>query len=81
MPVIELHPDLRAELQEHLRSYLNDQLEPEDEIGDLKASLVLDFILDQIGPGIYNQALNDLQQHVVVRMSDAVDALYKAPPK
>ncbi len=81
MPVIDLHPDLRAELQAHLRSYLNDALEPDDEIGDLKASLILDFILDQIGPGIYNQALNDLQQHVMVRLSDAVDALYKAPPK
>lgn len=81
MPVIELHPDLRAELQEHLRAHLNDILDPEDAIGDLKASLILDFILDQIGPGIYNQALNDLQQHVVVRLSDAVDGLYKAPPK
>lgn len=81
MPVIDLHPDLRTELQAHLRTYLNDALEPEDEIGDLKASLILDFILDQIGPGIYNQALNDLQQHVMVRLSDAVDALYKAPPK
>ena len=81
MPVIDLHPDVRAVLQEHLRTYLNDVLDPEDEIGDLKASIILDFILDQIGPGIYNQALNDLQQHVVVRLTDAVDALYKAPPK
>ena len=64
-----------------LRAFLNEELEPESEIGDLKASIVLDFVIEQLGPGIYNQALADLQSHVMVRMSDAVDALLQAPPK
>ena len=78
---IDLHPDVRKELQAMLRAFLNEELEPESEIGDLKASIVLDFVIEQLGPGIYNQALADLQSHVMVRMSDAVDALLQAPPK
>ena len=78
---IDLHPDVRKELQAMLRAFLNKELEPESEIGDLKASIVLDFVIEQLGPGIYNQALADLQSHVMVRMSDAVDALLQAPPK
>jgi uncharacterized protein (DUF2164 family) len=40
----------------------------DDEIGDLKASLILDFVLKEVGPTIYNQAVTDAQ----TRLQDAV---------
>ena len=35
--------------------------EREEEIGDLKASFFLDYVLKEIGPSIYNQAVVDVQ--------------------
>lgn len=32
-----------------------------EEIGDLQASLFLDFIVQEVGPSIYNQAIRDAQ--------------------
>ena len=40
----------------------------DDEMGDLKASLLLEFVLREIGPTIYNQAITDAQ----TRLQDAV---------
>lgn len=35
--------------------------ERDEEIGDLQASFLLDFVLQEIGPSIYNQAIRDVQ--------------------
>jgi uncharacterized protein (DUF2164 family) len=40
----------------------------DDEMGDLKASLLLTFVLREIAPTIYNQAITDAQ----TRLQDAV---------
>lgn len=43
----------------------------EQGIGDLKASLLLDFVLKEIGPSVYNQAVADAQ----ARMAEMVDEI------
>lgn len=35
------------------------QKEFDEELGDLRAEIVLDFILNKIGPVIYNRGVND----------------------
>lgn len=35
--------------------------ERNEEIGELAADFFLDFVLEQIGPSIYNQAIRDVQ--------------------
>ena len=42
----------------------------EQEIGDLKASLFLDFCVREIGPCIYNQAISNAQAHMQEYVSD-----------
>jgi uncharacterized protein (DUF2164 family) len=42
----------------------------DEEIGDLKAGLLLDFILSELGPSIYNQAIADARQFFDERSSD-----------
>ena len=44
----------------------------EEEIGDLAAALLLDFIIAQIAPVFYNQGIQDC----VVFMKDKLDDLY-----
>ena len=49
-----------------------------DDIGDLKASLVLDFCMREIGPTIYNQAIADAQTYFQEKASDLGGARFEA---
>ena len=49
----------------------------EEEIGDLKASLFLDFCLQEICPSIYNQAIIDARSFMEDKLSDMEDTCYK----
>ena len=40
------------------------------EIGDLKASLVLDFFLAELGPSLYNMGVADAKGFIADRMED-----------
>lgn len=55
---IKLPKPTEQRLIASIRRYCAEELE---EIGDLKASLFLDFCLREIGPAIYNQAIADAQ--------------------
>lgn len=46
--------------------------ERDEILGDLASGLILDFILEKIGPRIYNQAIADTQKY----MSEKVEDLY-----
>jgi len=46
------------------------------EIGDLKASLVLEFCVREIGPSIYNQAIADAQIYFQEKASDLGGSRY-----
>jgi uncharacterized protein (DUF2164 family) len=50
----------------------------DDEIGDLKASLLLDFVLREIGPSIYNRAIGDAQAHLHEKVSELDGSCYEA---
>ena len=49
-----------------------------DDIGDLKASLVLDFCIREIGPTIYNQAIADAQAYFQEKAADLAGARFEA---
>lgn len=63
---IKLNAETRARFIASIKRYSAQSLD--DEIGDLKASLLLDFILAEMGPTLYNQAVSDAQK----RLQDAV---------
>lgn len=44
--------------------------ERDEVIGDLAASIVLDFILNEIGPEIYNQGVHDSYRYMSDRVED-----------
>ena len=57
-----------------LRQYFAANLD--DEIGDLKAGLLLDFILSELGPSVYNQAIADARAFFEERTSDLAAICY-----
>ena len=63
-----LSPDTRKQLIALLKRYAAEHLD--DEIGDLKAGLLLDFCLVEVGAVVYNQAIADAQTYFQERTSD-----------
>ena len=59
-----------AALQQYFAANLD------EEIGDLKAGLLLDFILSELGPSVYNQAIADARAFFDERSSDLAAICY-----
>lgn len=57
MNKIKLSKDARKSAIEEIQSFF--LKERDEEIGNLGAEFLLDFILEKIGPVIYNQAIED----------------------
>ncbi|MDA1094215.1 MAG: DUF2164 domain-containing protein [Acidobacteria bacterium] len=49
----------------------------DDELGDLKAKLVLDFFLEEIAPSVYNGAVSDAQAILQARVIDLDGVCYQ----
>ncbi len=65
---ITLSKDTQQELIPSIKRYFVEHMD--EEIGDLKASLLLEFCLKEIGPSIYNQALADAQAYLHDKVTD-----------
>ena len=63
---IRIQPEKMTQLRASIKRYVAESMD--DEIGDLKASLLLEFFVREIGPTIYNTAVVDAQ----TRLQDAV---------
>ncbi len=58
-----------------LRGYFASNLD--DEIGALKAGLLLEFILSELGPCVYNQAIADARAFFEERSNDLAAVFYR----
>jgi len=65
---IELTPETTTRAIASLRRYFDEHLD--QEIGELKARMMLEFILKEFGPTIYNAAIADAQTYMRERVSD-----------
>ena len=65
--------DARKRATAALRAYVSEHWE--DDIGDLKAGLLLEFILTELAPTVYNQAIADARGFFEDRAGDLA-ALY-----
>ena len=65
---IELSDDTTKRLIASIRRYFTDELD--QDIGDLKARLLLEYCLTEIGPSVYNQAIADAQAYFSRHVAD-----------
>ena len=72
---IELTKEAEQALIESIKRYFAEHMD--EDIGDLKASLLLDFCLKQIGPSIYNQAIADAQAYMNDKVADLDGSCYE----
>ena len=74
MKPIEFSKDERAAATGKLRDYFARELD--QELGQLPAEMLLDFIGKEIGGAFYNRGVHDAQQLVQQKAEDIVEALY-----
>lgn len=72
---IKLTPDTAEKAAASLRRYCDEELE--HAIGELPSQLFLQFILEEIGPSIYNAAIADAQTYFRDRVVDLEGACYE----
>ena len=65
---ITLSDDIRKQAVASIQRFFTEELD--QDIGDLKAALVLDFILKEIAPSVYNSAIADAQAYLRDRVAD-----------
>lgn len=74
MLVVKLPKEAKEMLVERVREYYEN--ERSEEIGHLAAESILDFMLKELTPYVYNQAIFDARRVVGERMSSLEDDLY-----
>jgi uncharacterized protein (DUF2164 family) len=67
-PPVVLSDETRKQAVASIRRYVQEELG--QELGDLKASLLLDYFLAEIGPAVYNAAVADAQTFFAERSVD-----------
>jgi len=65
---IELPKEDQQQALESLKKYF--ELNMDDELGNLAASSLLEFIIEEIGPSIYNKGVADAQARMQARVTD-----------
>ncbi len=65
---IELPKELRTRAIESIERYFRENMD--EPIGNVAAGGLLGFLLEEIGPSIYNQAVRDVQERLQLRVSE-----------
>jgi uncharacterized protein (DUF2164 family) len=72
---ITLAPEVKKPLIASIKRFFDEKLE--QDIGDLKAELVLDYALREIAPTVYNRAIADAQAYFTQRTADLEGSCYE----
>lgn len=70
----EISKESRADAIASIRRYFEENLS--EPIGELAASLLLNFFLEEIGPIVYNRAIADAQHRMEQRAADLTGELF-----
>lgn len=73
MDAVEISKQQRAEAVASLKRYFEENLDP---IGDLPAGQLLNYFLEEIGPILYNQAIQEAQARLQLVVADLTGDLY-----
>lgn len=72
---IELPDATRRQLISSLRRYFERELD--EEIGDLKARMLLDYLLIEVAPVAYNQGVRDAQSYIQDKTLELDGSVYE----
>lgn len=67
---MKLDKQKREHMINEIKTYFSK--ERDEDLGDLGASLILDFIIEKLAPEFYNQGVYDAYQYINDRMDDVL---------
>ncbi len=65
---ITLEPDRRKRLIAEITAFMHDEFDTD--IGELRATLVLEFMMQHTAPAAYNQGVADCQAYLTHKLAD-----------
>ena len=65
---LTLNKDVRATAVQSIERYFKDELD--EKIGNIRAAALLNFFIEEIGPSIYNQAVAEVQERLMMRVTE-----------
>ncbi|UCG52931.1 MAG: DUF2164 domain-containing protein [Candidatus Latescibacterota bacterium] len=72
---LTISPEAKKRLIGSIKRYFEEHMD--EEIGDLKADLLLDYFLKEIGPTVYNQAIANAQAFFQEKVADLDGSCYE----
>lgn len=75
-PTITISQEARKQAIGSIRQYFAENLD--EDVGELKAGLLLDYFLSEIGPTVYNRAIADARAFFEERAADLDGMCYQA---
>jgi uncharacterized protein (DUF2164 family) len=71
---IKLSNERKKEIIEDVQSYFRNEFN--EDIGDLKSEMFVDFLIEKLGAKIYNQAISDAYSFIQDKLIDLESILY-----
>jgi uncharacterized protein (DUF2164 family) len=65
---ITLNKETRATAVTSIERYFQQELD--EKIGNIRAAALLNFFLEEIGPSVYNQAVANVQERLIQRVTE-----------
>lgn len=72
---IRLAPDRRARLIVALKSYFTTEFD--ESLSDFRAQALLDFLVRELGPPVYNQGVRDAAKFMQDKLTDIDGEIYE----
>ena len=72
---IKIADETKKKMISSIQEYVSENMD--EDIGDLQASLLLEFFLKEIAPSVYNSAIVDAQAQMLERVSDLDGTCYQ----
>ena len=74
---IELDKADRKQAIESIERYLRDELD--QKVGNIQAGALLNFLVEEIGPLIYNRAIAEAQERMLMRVQELDVEIHEDP--
>lgn len=78
MKALKLSPERRQRLVDHVRKIFSEDFD--ESLSEFRAGELVDRMTALIGPGVYNQAVEDVRAHLQGRLDDLGGEVYVDDP-
>ena len=79
MKPIVFSKEEQRDLIPRIKAFVRDELDTD--IGDLQASMLMDFFAEKLGHAVYNRAIYDAQALIATKADEMAEALYSLERK